>query len=83
NLMLYNLYFKIFGFHSNNQQQKNAFVIIITINDNSVWKNLKNVKETDVTNFIKLFEQELKYKIICDQSPKMTKQNIQSFLAKV
>ncbi|ETO09050.1 hypothetical protein RFI_28337 [Reticulomyxa filosa] len=50
-----------------------------------IWTSviLKNVKETDVTNFGKLFEQELKYEIICDQSPKMTKQDVQSLLARV
>ncbi|ETO00975.1 hypothetical protein RFI_36465 [Reticulomyxa filosa] len=48
----------------------------------SVCENLKNVKEIDSTNFRKLFEQ-LKYKTIFNQSPKMTKQNNQSFLAKV
>ncbi|ETO34205.1 hypothetical protein RFI_02889 [Reticulomyxa filosa] len=61
NLIFYNLHLKIFGFHSNNWENKDNKKCICTINDNSMWKNLKNVKETDVTNFIKLFEQKLKY----------------------
>ncbi|ETO01755.1 ras-related protein Rap-1A [Reticulomyxa filosa] len=62
---------------------KNALVIMIAISeydDNSKWKNLKNVKEKDITNFKQLFEQELNYKIVCNPSPKMAKGDVQDFM---
>ncbi|ETO24895.1 hypothetical protein RFI_12261 [Reticulomyxa filosa] len=65
---------------------KNALVIMIAISeydDNNIWKNLKNVKEKDIHNFKQLFEQELNYEIVYNQSPKMTKQDVQTFLAKL
>ncbi|ETO31606.1 hypothetical protein RFI_05515 [Reticulomyxa filosa] len=65
---------------------KNALVIMIAISeyiDNTTWCNLPNVKEKDITNFKQLFEQELKYDVVCNQSSKMTKQDVQSFLIKL
>ncbi|ETO26590.1 hypothetical protein RFI_10549 [Reticulomyxa filosa] len=65
---------------------KDALVIMIAISeydDNNIWKNLKNVKEKDVKNFKQLFEQELNYEIVCNPSPKMTKDEIDEFIEKV
>ncbi|ETO31119.1 hypothetical protein RFI_06001 [Reticulomyxa filosa] len=62
---------------------KNALVIMIAISeymDNTMWRNLPNVKEKDITNFKQLFEQELNYEIVCNLSSNMTKQDVQSFL---
>ncbi|ETO20137.1 hypothetical protein RFI_17079 [Reticulomyxa filosa] len=64
----------------------NALVIMIAINeymDNKTLSNLPNVKEKDVINFSQLFGQKLNYDVVCNPSPKMTKQDVQSFLAKL
>ncbi|ETN99336.1 hypothetical protein RFI_38145 [Reticulomyxa filosa] len=58
-------------------------MVAISEYDNTTWSDLPNVKEKDVTNFKQLFEQELKYEVVCNSVPKMTKQDIQSFLAKL
>ncbi|ETN98889.1 hypothetical protein RFI_38598 [Reticulomyxa filosa] len=65
---------------------KNALVIMIAISeyiDNKMWSNLPNVKETDIKNFKQLFKQELNYEIVCNQSPKMTKDDIQNFMDRI
>ncbi|ETO31826.1 hypothetical protein RFI_05290 [Reticulomyxa filosa] len=64
---------------------KNALVIMIAISEymDKTLRNLPNVNEKDVTNFKQLFEEELKYDFICNPSPKMTKQDLQSFFAKL
>ncbi|ETO10778.1 hypothetical protein RFI_26599 [Reticulomyxa filosa] len=65
---------------------KNALVIIIAISeydDNDKWKNLKNVREKDITNFKQLFEQVLNYEIVCNPSPKMTRGDILDFIDQV
>ncbi|ETO09620.1 caspase-8 [Reticulomyxa filosa] len=72
--------------HGKTKTIKNAFVIMIAIseyNDNSIWKNLKNVKEKDVKNFKQLFEQEMNYEIMCNSSPKMTKDEVDEFMDQV
>ncbi|ETO19696.1 hypothetical protein RFI_17534 [Reticulomyxa filosa] len=62
---------------------KNALVILIAISEydnNNKWKNLKNVKEKDITNFKQLFEQEMNYEMVCNPSPKMTKDDVDEFI---
>ncbi|ETO01947.1 hypothetical protein RFI_35493 [Reticulomyxa filosa] len=59
-----------------------TIIAISEYNDNNTWKNLVNVKN-DIKNFKQLFQKELNYEIICNPSPKMTKQDIQKFLAKL
>ncbi|ETN98091.1 hypothetical protein RFI_39426, partial [Reticulomyxa filosa] len=65
---------------------KNALVILIAISeydDNNKWKNLKNVKEKDIKNFKQLFKQELDYEMVCNPSPKMTKDDVDEFIEQV
>ncbi|ETO07241.1 caspase-8, partial [Reticulomyxa filosa] len=65
---------------------KNVLVVMIGISeytDNTKYHNLSNVKDEDIKNFKELFEQELNYEFVCNQSPQMTKKDVQSFLAKL
>ncbi|ETO08036.1 hypothetical protein RFI_29355 [Reticulomyxa filosa] len=65
---------------------KNALVIMIAISEymeDTGWINLKNVKNNDITNFQKLFQKELKYKFICNDNPKMNKNDINEFLTNI
>ncbi|ETO07888.1 hypothetical protein RFI_29501 [Reticulomyxa filosa] len=61
----------------------NALVVMIAIseyNDDTKLKNLRNVKEKDISNFKQLFKQELNYEFVCNESSKMTKQDVQEFM---
>ncbi|ETO07240.1 hypothetical protein RFI_30152, partial [Reticulomyxa filosa] len=60
---------------------KNALVVMIGISEymNSNKCELSNVKD-DVKNFKELFEQELNYKFVCNESPQMTKEDVQIFM---
>ncbi|ETO36336.1 hypothetical protein RFI_00725 [Reticulomyxa filosa] len=62
---------------------KNALVVMIGISEyiyTTEWPNIPNVKKKDVKNFKKLFEQELNYQFVCNQSPQMTKKDVQVFM---
>ncbi|ETN97236.1 hypothetical protein RFI_40295, partial [Reticulomyxa filosa] len=57
--------FKLTWTHSGEKKIiRNALVMMIAIseyNEGLEWESLKNVKDKDITNFKKLFEEELKY----------------------
>ncbi|ETO33708.1 hypothetical protein RFI_03392 [Reticulomyxa filosa] len=65
---------------------KNPLVIIIAISeyeDKRIWSDLSGVKEKDLNNYKQLFQKELKYEVIHNQCPKMTKQDVQNFMDKI
>ncbi|ETO24716.1 hypothetical protein RFI_12441 [Reticulomyxa filosa] len=65
---------------------KNGLVIMIGISEydkNMGWPNLRNVKEKDIINFKQLFKEELKYEFVCNESPKMTKEEVQDFMDQI
>ncbi|ETO01641.1 caspase 8-like protein, partial [Reticulomyxa filosa] len=62
---------------------KNPLVVMIAIseyNEGFEWKNLKNVKERDVKNFKQLFEEELQYDFVSNNTPNMTQEEIKDYL---
>ncbi|ETO32440.1 hypothetical protein RFI_04677, partial [Reticulomyxa filosa] len=64
---------------------KNALVVMIAISeytDKKKYGDLSNVKDEDVNNFKQLFEQELNYTFVVNESPQMTKKEVRSFLTK-
>ncbi|ETO12158.1 hypothetical protein RFI_25219, partial [Reticulomyxa filosa] len=65
---------------------KNALIVMIAISeyeDNDKWCNLESVKDEDITNFKYIFEQELNYKFVCNEKPKMNKEDVQEFIDKL
>ncbi|ETO34317.1 hypothetical protein RFI_02778, partial [Reticulomyxa filosa] len=64
---------------------KNALVVMIAISkytDKKKYDDLSNVKDEDVKNFKQLFEQELNYTFVTNESPQMTEKDVRSFLTK-
>ncbi|ETO11667.1 hypothetical protein RFI_25707, partial [Reticulomyxa filosa] len=62
---------------------KNALVVMIAISeyvDNKKWPNLESIKDTDISNFKSVFKQELNYEFICNDKPKMNKEDVHEFL---
>ncbi|ETO04855.1 hypothetical protein RFI_32541 [Reticulomyxa filosa] len=76
--------FKLIWTHSGEKIKiKNALVMMIAIseyNEGLEWKSLKNVKDKDIANFKKLFEEELKYDFVCNDTPNMTQEDVKDYI---
>ncbi|ETO24978.1 hypothetical protein RFI_12165 [Reticulomyxa filosa] len=62
---------------------KKALVIMVGISEYSEsggWPSLKNVKDKDIKNFKDLFEKELKFTFVCNDSEKMTQEDVKDFV---
>ncbi|ETO07771.1 hypothetical protein RFI_29619, partial [Reticulomyxa filosa] len=75
--------FKLTWTHSGEKKIiRNALVMMIAIseyNEGLEWESLKNVKDKDITNFKKLFEEELKYDFVCNDTPNMTQEDVKDY----
>ncbi|ETN99528.1 hypothetical protein RFI_37942, partial [Reticulomyxa filosa] len=56
-------------------------IAISEYEDNKKWRNLESAKDDDINNFKYIFEQELNYEFVCNEEPKMNKDDVNEFLA--